>query len=450
MKLNQLDIKSVLLGLKSKKFSSYELVKACLNEIKAKDKRIHAFLTLNDKALSQAKKAGIPKDDKPLNGIPFAIKDNFLTADMKTTAAAKVLADYLPPYNATVYQKLLDAGAICLGKTNLDAWAHGSSTEASDFGPTKNPHDLTRLPGGSSGGSAAAVAADMCSFAIGSETAGSIRQPASWCGVVGFKPSYSRVSRYGLIAMASSTDSPGPLTKTVYDSALITRIISGHDPYDATSSPKPVDINPDKLKLFSLKGKRIALPKEYKLINLTKAIKRFQQLGAKVEEVSLLNPKYAIAVYTIIQRAEVYSNLCRYDGVRFGSSRSNFSHEAKNRMILGAFTLSSKYYKDEALYNLAIKIRSLLLEDFAKLFSRYDFYIGPTSPGIAQKLGATQDNPMFGELEDQLLEASSICGLTGISLPFDFQDGMPLGLQITGPQFSEAQVLAAAYAYYGK
>lgn len=455
MKLNQLNIQQAKEGLAKKQFSSVELVKTCLDEIKLKDKDIHAFLALNDNALKQAAEADSDQSDKPLKGIPFALKDNFLSQGIRTTASAKVLDQYLPQYNATVYQRLLDAGAILLGKTNLDAWAHGSSTETSDYGPTHNPHNLNHLPGGSSGGSAAAVAADMCTFAIGSETAGSIRQPAAWCGVVGFKPTYGRVSRYGVVAMCSSTDSPGPLTKTVYDSALVTQIIGGKDPNDATSSDRPVDIDPKKLNLKSLAGWKIALPQEYldkamnpATVQLIKAsVEKFKQLGAKVKTVSLLDPKYSIGVYTIIQRSEVYSNLCRFDGIRYGNPRSFFSHEAKNRMILGVFGLSSKYHQDEEYYNQAQSVRALILQDFDKLFQEFDLYIGPTSPGPALKVGASKNNPMFGEMEDRLLEASSIAGLTGISLPCGLVDGLPIGLQITGPQFAEQKVLQAAALY---
>lgn len=454
MKPNQLNLIQALDGLNRKTFSSKELVQACLDQISAKDLKVKAFLTLNEKALDQAEKADNDKSNKPLKGIPVAIKDNFLTKGLTTTASSKLLADFIPPYSATVVERLEAAGAIILGKTNLDAWAHGSSTEASDFGPTHNPFNLEHLPGGSSGGSAAAVAADMCTFAIGSETAGSIRQPAAWCGVTGFKPSYGRVSRYGVVAMASSTDSPGPLTKTVKDAALVTQVISGQDPYDSTTSALPVGeysiSSTDSLKNF-----KIAVPQEYlskdidpqviKLVN--QAIEKFKSLGAKVDAVSLLDPKYSIGVYTIVQRAEVSSNLARYDGVRFGHDRSFFSGEAKNRMMLGAYVLSSRYHKEGELYTQAQKVRALIIKDFDRLFKTYDLYLGPTSPGPALKLGCTKDNPMFGEIEDRLVEASSIAGLTGISVPCGFVNGLPIGLQITANQFNEEKVFAAATAY---
>lgn len=448
MKLNQLTISETQAGLRSKKFSIVELVTACLDQIKDYDQKLHCFLTLNNQALKQAKANDVKPDwTKPLFGIPFALKDNFLTEGIRTTASAKVLDNYLPQYNATVYQRLLDAGAILLGKTNMDAWAHGSSTETSDYGPTLNPWNISHLPGGSSGGSAAAVAADMCIFAIGSETAGSVRQPAAWCGVTGFKPTYGRVSRYGVIAMMSSTDSPGPLTKNVTDAAIVTSIIAGIDPYDATSSSKPVNIHPSSLQGLSLKGKKIALPKEYfnnsaaKII--MKSVKLFESAGAKVKEVSLLDPKFAIDVYTLVQRSEVSSNLARYDGIRYGADRSAFSYQAKNRSLLGAFALSSGYF--DQYYNRAQKIRTKMIEEFDQLFSQYDYYLSPVSPVPAMKIGEGLKNPLFGEIQDQLLEPSSISGLTGLSVPCGFIDDLPIGMQITGGQFQEQSVLQAGY-----
>lgn len=450
MMLNQLTITEAQVGLRAKKFSIVELVTACLDQIKTYDHKLHCFLTLNDQALNQAKVMDAKPDwSKPLFGLPFALKDNFLTEGLRTTASAKVLDDYLPQYNATVYQRLLNAGAILLGKTNMDAWAHGSSTETSDYGPTLNPWNTAHLPGGSSGGSAAAVAADMCIFAIGSETAGSIRQPAAWCGVTGFKPTYGRVSRYGVIAMASSTDSPGPLAKNTTDAALVTAVIAGVDPCDATSSPKPVDIHPQSLQGLSLKGKKIALPQEYLLGEakdlVLKAAEVFKQAGANIKNVSLLDPKFAIDVYTLVQRSEVSSNLARYDGIRYGADRSAFSYQAKNRSLLGTFALSTGYY--DQYYKKAQQVRTQIIAEFDQLFKEYEFYLAPVSPGPALKLGTGQDNPMFGEIEYRLVEASSVAGLTGLSVPCGFIDGLPIGLQITGPQFSEQSILSAGYFY---
>jgi aspartyl-tRNA(Asn)/glutamyl-tRNA(Gln) amidotransferase subunit A len=334
----------------------------------------------------------------------------------------------------------------------MDAWAHGSSTETSDFGPTKNPWNTDHLPGGSSGGSAAAVAAHQCLAAIGSETAGSIRQPAAWCGVYGFKPTYGRVSRYGVIAMASSTDSPGPLTKSVEDALLLTNIISGFDPYDATTIDHKLNLSPSLLQK-GVKGLRIGIPQEYLLkemkpsvIKLIKeAAKVFESLGAIVEPVSLLDPHYSIGVYTILQRSEVSSNLARFDGVRYGHDRTYFSHEAKKRMMLGTFALSTGYY--DQYYKKAQKVRTLIVNDFNQAFKSYDLLIGPTSPGPALPLGAAAASPMFGEMEDILVEASSIAGLTGASIPCGFVDGLPIGLQITGAQQAESSVLQASAAY---
>lgn len=461
MKPNQLTVQQAIIGLKQKQFTSVQLIQACLDQIKHTDKYLHSFLTLNSPALKQASQADqlISKSTncfatQPLLGISYALKDNFLTKNIPTTASAKLLDGYIPEFNATVYQKLQDAGAILLGKTNMDAWAHGSSTETSDYGPTKNPHNLNHLPGGSSGGSAAAVTADQCLFAIGSETAGSIRQPAAWCGVTGFKPTYGRVSRYGVIAMASSTDSPGPITKTVADAALITKVIAGYDPYDATTSKKPVEINLEAInKSTSLKGLKIGLPKEYLLKEMDQKVKdiilkaadELSDLGATVKEISLLDPHYSIGVYTIIQRSEVSSNLARYDGIRYGHDRKHFAEEAKKRTMLGTFALSSGYY--DQYYNQAQKVRTLIINQFNQVFKQIDLIIGPVSPGPALKLGASKDQPMFGEMEDILVEASSIAGLTGLSLPCGFVNNLPIGLQLTGPQFAEQKVFLAGQAY---
>lgn len=280
----------------------------------------------------------------------------------------------------------------------------------------------------------------MCIFAIGSETAGSVRQPAAWCGVTGFKPTYGRVSRYGVIAMASSTDSPGPLTKTVEDAALVTQVIAGQDEYDATTSSRPGDIT---LQGSSLKGIKVALPKEY-LVEpaariILEAVKVFESAGAQVEKVSLLDPEFAVGVYTIVQRSEVYSNLARYDGIRYGAGRATFSYQAKNRSLLGAYTLSTVFSENN--YIMAQNVRLKIIEEFKQLFDKFDFYLGPTSPGPALMVGESLNNPMFGEIEDRLVEASSIAGLTGLSVPCGFIDNLPIGLQITANQFEEQKVL---------
>lgn len=454
--LNKLSLNEAASGLHEKLFSSSELVQSCLDQISKYDSKFHTYLHVNSNALGEAKEfdnsAPDNKSSQPLKGIPIAVKDNFLTIGLPTTAASNILKNFQSPYESTVTARLKAAGAIIIGKTNMDAWAHGSSTETSDYGPTYNPWNTGYLPGGSSGGSAAAVIADMCIAAIGSETAGSIRQPAAWCGTTGFKPTYGRTSRYGVVAMASSTDSPGPITKTALDSALLARIISGQDPYDATTSPLPV---PNYLSLMNrpISKLKIGIPKEYLLPTMRSDVRQifsdaahqFSSLGAEITEVSTIDPAYSIGVYTIIQRSEVSSNLARYDGIRYGQSRDQFGEEAKRRIMLGTYALSSGYY--DQYYNKAQKVRSLIIADFAKIFKTVDVLISPTSPGPAQKIGASKDQPMFGEMEDILLEPSSIAGLVGISVPCGFIDGLPIGLQIIGPQFSESLVLNTAHQY---
>ncbi len=446
--------------LKKKAVTSLALTKACLDAISTLEPQLNAFVTVfKEEAESAASLADQNLQSgrwtfasHPLAGLPIALKDNFATAGLKTTASSKVLANFCPPYDSTVTKKLKEAGAIILGKTNLDAWAHGSSTETSDYGSTKNPHDLGRLAGGSSGGSAAAVASHEVIAAIGSETAGSIRQPASWCGIVGLKPTYGRVSRYGVVAMGSSLDSPGPMTKTVADSALLLEILAGHDPRDATTLPSPVpaylsSLNPD------LKGLKIGLPHEYFLTSaqagineLTRrAARELESLGATLVEVTLLDPKYSIADYTIIQRAEVSSNLARYTGVRYGAGRELFGAEAKRRIMLGTYALSSGYAA--AYYKKGEAVRQLLKDDFARVFSTVDLILAPTAPSTALPIGSSLESAMFGELADVLLEASSLAGLTGINLPIGLLDGLPVGMQLIGPHLKEQLVLNVAHAY---
>jgi aspartyl-tRNA(Asn)/glutamyl-tRNA(Gln) amidotransferase subunit A len=460
MRLNQLTVIEALKGLKEKKFSALELTQACLDRIKAVDDKIKAFLTLcPQQALTQAKKADkeISQDKdiftkKPLLGIPFAVKDNFCTKGIRTTAASKVLENYIPVYDATVVKRLKEAGAVILGKTNMDAWAHGSSTETSDFFTTHNPWDLTRLPGGSSGGNAAAVVADEVIAAIGSETAGSIRQPAAWCGITGFKPTYGRVSRYGVIAMASSTDSPGPMTKTAADAVLVLQVLAGQDEMDATTAKKKKALY--KIDKIDWKKLKIGVPKEYFLKDMDKEITKIvkEQIdllgnkGAKIMPVSLLEPKYSVAVYTIVQRSEVSSNLARYDGLRYGHPRSAFGTEAKRRIMLGTYALSAGYY--DQYYLKAQKVRTLINQDFDKVFHQVDLLAAPTTPVAALKLGAWGENPMFGEIMDILVEASSLAGLPGVSLPCGFtKNNLPVGMQLIGPQFSEELLLKVGHKY---
>lgn len=462
MKLNSLSIIKAVEGLQKGDFTSVDLVNACFSQISKYDDKIKAFITLTkESAINDAKLADelIKKegssifDKKPLLGVPYACKDNFSTDGIQTTAGSNVLKGYIPPYESTVTTKIKNAGAILLGKTNMDAFAHGSSTETSDFFKTTNPWDYSKVPGGSSGGSAAAVAADMCIFALGSETAGSIRGPAAWCGVTGLKPTYGRVSRYGLVAMASSTDSPGPLTKNVEDAAYILKIIAGKDPFDATSSPLEVPNYYDSLKNYDIKGKRIGRPRSYFEIDLEAGVKEkteeainlLKEMGAEIVDMDLLSPKYSIAVYTILQRSEVSSNLARLDGIRYGNNRDAFGFEAKNRMMLGAYALSSGYY--DQYYYKAQKVRTAIIEDFKKAYDAVDLIIGPTMPCVAMGLGESSNSAMFGELMDVLAEPSSIAGLTGISIPVGLSNGMPVGVQLIGPMFGEAEVLGAALNY---
>lgn len=455
--LHELTITEIHEGYKNNSFTCVELVQHFLNRIGKYNPKLNIYLAINEKALEQAalvdqeiKEKGIGRE---LLGIPMAIKDNFLTKDLETTASSNILKGYKPQYESTVTTKLLAAGAIFLGKTNMDSFAHGSSTETSDFGPTLNPWDTTRLPGGSSGGSAAAVSACLATAAIGSETAGSIRQPAAWCGVTGFKPTYGRVSRYGCIAMASSTDSPGPITKNVTDSAIITKVISGKDERDATTSPTPVENYLSSFGKKDLKGVKLAIVKEYLLPNMRQEVKdlilnaadKFRSLGATVEEISLMDPKYSIGVYTVLQRSEVSSNLSRFDGIRYGHKRETFCEETKRRLMLGTYTLSAGYY--DAFYKKAQAVRTKIVDGFNQVFQKYDAIIGAVSPGPALPVGASKNQPMFGEMEDVLVEASSIAGLTSVGLPCGFVDGLPIGLQITSDQLQESKALSIADCY---
>lgn len=456
MDLSTLSLKETLDGLSSKKFSSLEVTKACLKRINETEPKIKALVTITENdALDAAKKAdeAIGKDVAlPLLGVPLIIKDNFSTKGIKTTASSKLLDSYLPPFDSTVVQKLKDAGMVMLGKSNMDAWAHGSSTETSDYGTTKNPWNTDHLPGGSSGGSAASVASDQTIAAIGSETAGSIRQPASWCGIVGLKPTYGRVSRYGVIAMGSSLDSPGPMTKTVEDSGLLLQVLAGHDALDATTSPKEV---PNFLKDVnrSISGLTIGIADDYFEgvdTEVATAVKNslsvFEKMGAKIKKIKLFPPKYSIAVYTIIQRSEVSSNLARFDGVRYGENRSFFGDEAKRRIMLGTYTLSAGYY--DAFYKKAQKVRTLIVSDFETAFKDVDVIVSPTSPTPALPVGASEGKSMFGELADLLVEPSSIAGLPGINVRSGFtKSGLPIGMQIMGPQFSEELILRFAHQF---
>jgi aspartyl-tRNA(Asn)/glutamyl-tRNA(Gln) amidotransferase subunit A len=463
MELHKLTLLETLEGLKERRFTSVELTQVYLDRIERVNPKINAYLSiLKDSALENARAADLLITqngeeafvDKPLLGVPYACKDNFCTYGIATTASSKILANFIPPYESTVTAKLKSAGAVLLGKTNMDAFAHGSSTETSDYGTTLNPWDLTRVAGGSSGGSAAAVAANLAVFAIGSETAGSIRGPASWCGVSGFKPSYGRVSRYGVIAMASSTDSPGPIGKSIVDCSYVAEIIAGNDPHDATSSSEEINFNYSELLAGSdLRGKRIGVARSYFVSEMDEDVKArildalrvFENMGAEVIDIELMDPKYSIAVYTILQRSEVSSNLGRFDGIRYGSPREVFNTENKKRILLGSYTLSSGYY--DQFYTKAQKVRTLIINDFNKAFEKVDVLFGPSMPVTALKVGQSEESPMFGEMMDILYEPSAIAGLCAVSVPCGFVKNLPVGYQLIGPRFKEESVLTPASLY---
>ena len=457
--------------LTAKKISSVELTESIFTQIEKVEDKVKAYITLTkEEALKQARAADeqIAKGGVSLlTGIPIAVKDNMCTRGILTTCSSKILDNYLPPYNATVVEKLNAAGAVMLGKTNLDEFAMGSSTENSGFHTTHNPWDLTTVPGGSSGGSAAAVAADECILAAGSDTGGSIRQPASFCGVVGLKPTYGRVSRYGLVAFASSLDQIGPLTKDVTDTAILMNIISGHDPLDSTSVNKAV---PDYRKSLINDAKKFRIGLISDLMGkgideeIKKAIKaaarKLESLGAIVEEVSLPTFEYAVPTYYLIAPAEASSNLARYDGVKYGhrskeftdllsmyyhTRQEGFGPEVKRRIMLGTYALSAGYY--DAYYLKALKVRALIKEDFDKAFKRFDVLISPTAPSVAFKIGEKTADPLSMYLSDIATIPVNLAGLPAISLPCGFSNGLPIGLQIIGEAFAEEKLLQVAYTY---
>jgi aspartyl-tRNA(Asn)/glutamyl-tRNA(Gln) amidotransferase subunit A len=460
-------------GLIRKKFSCLELAKFYLEKIKKENKKYNNFLNLTEKlALEQAKKVDdkISRREKigPLEGIPLAIKDNILVEDYPTTAGSRFLKNYIAPYDATVIKKLKQAGVVIVGKTNLDEFAMGSSTENSAFGVVKNPYDTSRVPGGSSGGSAVAVAADHCLGALGSDTGGSVRQPASFCGVVGFKPSYGMVSRYGLIAMASSLDQIGPIAKTIEDAKLIFDAIRGKDERDSTA----VQVQKSRLcRGFGGQAKaksrnlRIGIPKEYfgrgldKGVRekIEKAIEDFEKKGAKIRKVSLPFSEYALAVYYIIMPAEVSANLARYDGIKYGFSRKGdllnqylktraqgFGDEVRRRIMLGTYVLSAGYW--EAYYGKAQKVRELIKKEFEKVFKEVDVLLTPTAPSPAFKIGEKKD-PLSMYLSDIYTVPVNLAGLPAISVPCGEVKGLPIGLQIIGPQFKDDLVFEVAMNY---
>jgi aspartyl-tRNA(Asn)/glutamyl-tRNA(Gln) amidotransferase subunit A len=470
--LYSLSIQELRQRLIERVFSVTEVVAAFLERIATVDPHLHSYLAvLADEALAQARE--FDSDPRllelsPLAGIPLAIKDVICMRGIPTTCGSRILQDFRPPYDGTVIQRLRQAGVIFLGKTNLDEFAMGSSTENSAFTPTRNPYDLTRVPGGSSGGSAAAVAADLCAGALGTDTGGSIRQPASFCGVVGLKPTYGRVSRFGLVAFASSLDQIGPITKNVEDSATILGVLAGHDPSDSTSIREPV---PDYHSLLTqpIKGLKLGIPKEYFVTGLhpevqaavQQAIETCAGLGAEIVDVSLPHTEYGVAAYYIIAPAEASSNLARYDGVKYGyraeqskdlldmysRTRSmGFGAEVKRRIMLGTYVLSAGYY--DAYYRKASQVRSLIRQDFLDVFQSCDAILTPVAPIPAFKLGEKTDDPLQMYLSDVCTLPGSLAGVPGISVPCGISsEGMPIGLQVLGPHFREDLILRIAYQF---
>lgn len=430
--------------LKKKEVSSRELFDYFTKRSKRDNPALNAYLSYGEYTSTY-------DADGILAGLPLAVKDNFCTEGLRTTASSKVLDTFVPQYESTVTKKLKKAGALIIGKTNMDAWAHGSSTETSDYGATHNPWDTSRAPGGSSGGSAAAVSAYDAPAAIGSETAGSIRQPASWCGIVGLKPTYGRVSRYGVIAMGSSLDCPGPMTTNVKDAALLLQVMAGKDQYDATSSDIPVDnyvkdLDKNKKYTIGITDAYFEGVDDVIKAKIDESITILQKMGHTIKTVKLISPKYAISVYTIVQRAEVSSNLARYDGIRYGHDRTYFGSEAKKRIMLGAYTLSHGYY--DAYYKKAQKVRTLIIEDFKRVFKEVDFIISPTTPIAALKLGEFAKYPFFGEVMDILNEPAAVAGIPAINLPAGLDNNnLPVGMQIMGNYFAEKDILTISQQF---
>jgi len=462
MNLNQFTAHKLLDLLKKKEISPEDILDSVLKRIKKVDKVVKSFVFSN----KNLKSKNFSKD-KILSGIPIAVKDNICVKGEPTTCASKILQGFYSPYDANVIQKLKKAGAVLLGKTNMDEFAFGSSCENSSYFPTHNPWGLNRVPGGSSGGSAAAVASDETIMALGSDTGGSIRQPASFCGVVGLKPTYGRVSRYGLIAFASSLDQIGPITKDVEDAAILLEIISGHDKKDSTSSPLKV---PDFKRAFEkgISGFKIGIVKECleqgldKEVreNFFKAVKLFEKLGAKVQTISLPYLDYAISCYYILASAEASSNLTRFDGVQYGlkaktktlkemyekTRNLGFGREVKRRIILGTYVLSAGYY--DAYYLKALKVRALIKNDFARVFKNYNCILTPTSPFPAFKIGEKISNPVSMYLSDIFTVPVNLAGLPAISIPSGFtKEELPIGLQIIGKPFDEETILRIAYNF---
>ncbi len=452
-----LTIRQTQQGLVKKNYSMVEIVDNYFSRIDRHDTEINSFLTLNKKnAYEKAQEADkLIKTrsqqiffDKPLLGVTVAHKDIFLTKDLRTTASSKVLENYIPSYSATVVERLNKAGCIVLGKTNCDAWAHGASGENSDYGPTRNPWNKTYVPGGSSSGSAAAVAANFTLIATGTDTGGSIRQPANFCGVLGLKPTYGAVPRYGIVAMASSLDSIGHLARTTEDIERVFDVTRSEDGYDSTVKNSKISAGRAEVKL------KIGVPKEYFVKGIDKEVAKavynavgiYENQGINLVEISLPHTKFAISVYYIVQPAEVSSNLGRYDGIRFGNKRSTFGDEAKRRIMLGTYVLSSGYY--DAYYLKAQKVRTKIIEDFDKAFETVDAIIAPVSPTPPFKLGEKAQDPLKMYLADIYTVAANVAGIPGLSIPSGFnKEGLPLGFQLMGPRFSEKVLFRLGKVY---
>ncbi|MBK9927320.1 MAG: Asp-tRNA(Asn)/Glu-tRNA(Gln) amidotransferase subunit GatA [Anaerolineales bacterium] len=473
MQLTSLTIREAHELLTSKKISSVELTQATLDRIREVDKKVQSYVTVTDElALEQAKKADerIAKGENitPLTGIPFSMKDCISTRGVPTTCSSKILENYVPQYNATVTNKLADSGAVLVGKTNMDEFGMGSSTENSGLFTTRNPWDLERVPGGSSGGAAASMSASLCNFAIGEDTGGSVRTPAGFCGVTGIKPTYGRVSRYGLIALASSFDGIGPLARDVYDCATVFEAIAGNDPYDSTTYASPVPnytANIDK----PVKGMKLGIPKEYFVAgmeagvesSIQEAIRQFEKLGMEIHEVSLPHTKYGLPVYYLLLFAEASANLARMDGTRFGLSVSDgakdvidiylktrhegFGDEVKRRIMLGAYALSSGYY--DAYYLKAQKVRTLLRRDFESAFASVDLLVAPVCPTTAFKIGEKTSDPLEMYLSDIYTVATNPAGVPALAVPCGFSNNMPVGMQLIGKHLDEQTLFQVGHAY---
>ena len=473
MSLHELTIHELGEKLRRREVSSVELTEAVFARIAATEEHIGSYVTLcRESALEEARRADARLKTNggaaALLGIPIALKDIFITKGIRTTCCSKILGNFVPPYDGTAVAKLKAAGAVIVGKTNMDEFAMGSSTENSAFGVTRNPWNIERVPGGSSGGSAAAVAAGQCIAALGTDTGGSIRQPAACCGIVGMKPTYGRVSRFGVIAFASSLDQVGPMTKDTKDCALLLEAIGGHDPADSTSVPAPALQYADSLVGGGIKSLKVGLPKEYFIsgmqpeveTSVKAAVRQLEELGAEIVEVSLPNTEHAVAVYYIIATAEASSNLARYDGMKYGyrapakdlletylkTRQEGFGAEVKRRIMLGTYALSAGYY--DAYYLKAQKVRALIKRDFDEAFKRCDVIVTPTTPTTAFKIGEKTADPLQMYLSDIFTISVNLAGLPGMSLPCGFDNAeMPIGMQIIGKHFDETTMLRVAHAY---